>query len=270
MRDEDDLTLIPELGRAMREGMRDQVDTVASLAASHPEKFINGKKTVFPNLGPDRLRRFHARASLLHTNGAPFLTAPLRFPHADLELFFDIEHDPMRDICYLHGFVQRRGGNDATEEYVAFFAEAATAEAERRAFADAWAYLANNPNAAIYYYSKYERTIWRKLRARHSDVCTEANIEALFDPTRAIDLYYDIVRKATEWPTNDLSIKTLAKYLGFNWRDTDPSGAASIDWFDNWIRSGDPAIRQRILEYNEDDCKAVRVLLDGIRRLEPR
>ena len=84
---------------------------------------------------------------------------------------------------------------------------------------------------------------------------------------RAVDLYFDVVMKATEWPTNDQSIKTLAKYLGFSWRDNNPSGAASIEWFDQWVRTRDPAIRQRILDYNEDDCKATRVLLDGIRAL---
>lgn len=92
-------------------------------------------------------------------------------------------------------------------------------------------------------------------------------LEALFHPAKAIDLYYDVVLKATEWPTWDFSIKTLATYLGFQWRDTHPSGAASIEWFDRWIKTGDTAVRRRILEYNEDDCRATRVLLDGIRAL---
>lgn len=45
------------------------------------------------------------------------------------------------------------------------------------------------------------------------------------------------------------------------------TGAPSIEWFDRWVTTRDPAIRQRILDYNEDDCKATRVLLDGIRAL---
>jgi predicted RecB family nuclease len=63
------------------------------------------------------------------------------------------------------------------------------------------------------------------------------------------------------------SLKTLAKHLGFAWRDTHPSGAASIEWFDRWVTTRDTAMRQRILDYNEDDCRATRVLLDGIRAL---
>ena len=62
-------------------------------------------------------------------------------------------------------------------------------------------------------------------------------------------------------------IENTERLLGFNWRDTDPSGAASIEWFDRWVQTGDHRVKQRILAYNEDDCVAMRVLLDGIRAL---
>ena len=72
----------------------------------------------------------------------------------------------------------------------------------------------------------------------------------------------DVVKKATDWPTWDFSIKTLAEYLGFYWRDTHPSGAASIEWFQRWVEDRNFATRQRTLDYNEDDCRATRVLRD--------
>jgi len=55
--------------------------------------------------------------------------------------------------------------------------------------------------------------------------------------------------------------------LGFAWRDEDPSGTASIEWFDHWVKTRDESVKKRILDYNEDDCRATRVLLDGIRNL---
>lgn len=262
-----DLTLIPELGRSRRDAMIDQIGSIRDLAEINPAAFIVGKRTVFAGVGPAMLEKFQARAKLLTNGGRPYLRAPVVFPVAELELFFDIEVDPMRDVCYLHGFVERRRGDNASERFVAFFGEDPTAQAEERAFADAWRHIQAAQPCAIYYYSKYERTIYRKLRQKYPHVCTEAEIEALFDPTRAVDLYFDVVLKATEWPTRDFSIKTLAKYLGFNWRDPHPSGAASIEWFDRWVRGRDPAMRQDILDYNEDDCRATRVLLDGIRAM---
>ena len=263
-----DLTLIPELGRSKRDAMIDRIGSIHALAEIEPAAFITGKKTAFAGVGPSTLEKLHARAMLLTAeNGRPYLRAPVALPVANTELFFDIEVDPMRNLCYLHGFVERRGGANESERFVAFFAEGITPEAEERAFADAWHYMQAAQPCTVYYYSKYERTIYRKLREKYPGVCTEAEIEALFDPARSVDLYYDVVQKATEWPTRDFSIKTLASYLGFAWRDSHPSGAASIEWFDRWIETGDPAIRRRILDYNEDDCRATRVLLDGIRRL---
>ena len=266
MGDANDLTLIPELGRSKRDVLLDRVKTIRELADADPGDFLDGKKTVFPGIGPATLERLHARAKLIAAGkkAKPYLREPVILPASELELYFDIEVDPMRDICYLHGFVERRDGNNNAERFVAFFAEEPTAEAEKQAFADAWRYMQESQLCVIYYYSKYERTIYRKLRERYPDVCTEDELEALFDPERAIDLYFDVVLKATEWPTRDFSIKTLAKYLGFDWRDTHPSGAASIEWFHRWVETGDTAIRQRILDYNEDDCRATRVLRDAV------
>ena len=263
-----DLTLIAGLGRTVRDAMVEDIPTVEALAACDLEAFFDGKRTVFTGVGQERLRTFQARAKHLTTpETLPYLTKPIALPCSDLEYFFDIEVDPLRDHCYLHGIVERRGGAGGAERFVAFFTENETPEAERDAFAQAFAFLTREPSAVIFYYSKYERTIYRQLQARYPDVCSAADIGRLFDPRKSVDLLYDVVMPATEWPLHDRSIKTLAKYLGFSWRDSNPSGAASIEWFDRWVRTRDPAIRQRILDYNEDDCRATRVLLDGIREI---
>lgn len=264
----DDLTLIPSLGRSIRDVMQPLIPTITALAESNPDGYIDGKKTKFKGLGIDRLRLFQARATLLKSDKPKaYLREPIKLPTAKTELFFDIEVDPLRQICYLHGIVDRRNGDNDSEKFVSFFVDAATPEAERAAFEAAIKHFRTLPEALIYYYSKYERTIYRSLQAKYPDVCDADEVERLFAPERAIDLYGDVVIKATEWPTHDHSIKTLAKYLGFAWRDKHPSGAASIEWFDRWCKDGKPETRHRLLEYNEDDCRATRVLLDGIRAL---
>ncbi len=262
----DDLTLIPELGRAKRDEMMADIATVNDLAAADLSSYIQGKKTIFKGIGPGTLTKFHTRAKLLcDPSATPYLTMTPNLPESDKELFFDIEVDPMRDICYLHGFFERQG---QSERYAPFLSQIPTPEEEERAFFEAWQYVKSSAPCAIYYYSKYERTWWRKLQQRYPSVVTPEEIEAMFDSASAIDLYYDVVKKCTEWPTRDNSIKTLAKYLGFEWRDTSPSGAESIEWYHRWVETGDPDIKQRILDYNEDDCIATRVLLDGIRKLK--
>jgi predicted RecB family nuclease len=265
-----DLTLIFDLGRSKRDVMIDRIATLRDLAEINPDGFLTdkGKKTIFAGVGPDTLRKFQARAALvMQKDGKPYLRAPVSLPPTERELFFDIEVDPMRDVCYLHGFVERNGGDTAAERFISFFADEPTAAAEEQAFAAAWDFIRSGQPSAIYYYSKYERTWYRNLQKRYPNVCTAEEVETLFAFASTVDLYYDVVLKATEWPTRDFSIKTLAKHLGFKWRDTHPSGAASIEWFDRWVQSGDAEVRKRILDYNEDDCRATRVLLDGIRAM---
>lgn len=264
----DDLTLIPGLGRAKRDALVGHATTVGELADLDLEALITGRKTLIPGVGPDTLRKFRLRARVQKSGAAPFLRQPLDLPQAPTELFFDIEADPMRDICYLHGFVERRAQTVDSERYVYFIAEEPTPEQEKRAFAEAWAYVRGSQPSTIFYFSKYERTWWRRLQARFPEVASPAEIEAMFDPGTAVDLYYDVVFRHTEWPTRDYSIKTLAAFLGFEWRDTSPSGAESIEWYHRWVETGDASIRQRILEYNEDDCRALRVLFDAVDSLE--
>jgi predicted RecB family nuclease len=267
----DDLTLIPELGRAKRDSLASRIPTLAALAEINPGDYRSGSnRTVFPGIGPDTLRKFQQRARLVKSpDSAAFLTAQVLLPESELELFFDTEVDPLRDVCYLHGFIERRGRDPATERYVPFFAGDPTATAEERAFAEAWTYVQELGAHAIYFYSKYERTQWRKLQERCPSVCSETEVDDMFASSAAVDLY-ELVRSSSEWPTRDFSIKTLASYLGFSWRDAHPSGAASVEWYDRWVTTHDPEVRKRILEYNEDDCRATRVLLDGVRRLPVR
>jgi uncharacterized protein len=264
-----DLTLIAELGRAKRDVMSAVIPTIQAFAQCDPERYVQKKKTVFPGIGPDTLRKFHARARLLaDPDGAPYLIEAVNFPVKQKEVYFDIESDPMHGIVYLHGFVERLYGKPDTARFIPHFAEGNEVAHEEVAFQRAWSYLtARSQDSTIYYYSKYERTGYRKLAEKYPAVCSVSDVDALFAMPVMIDLYSDVVKKATEWPLYDQSIKTIAQYLGFQWRDQDPSGAASIEWYNRWLESGDRAIKQRILDYNQDDCLATGFVVDGIRSL---
>jgi predicted RecB family nuclease len=264
----DDLTLIPELGRSRRDSMAIGLATVKTLAAADISALVKGKKTVFPGVGPDMLSKFKDRAVLLSTPGSkPYTRQAITLPEFEVELFFDIETDPMQDICYLHGFVIRQGRDNASERFVYFFAADPTSAAEEKVFREAWEFLKSQRPCAVYYYSSYEKTFYNALQRKYPHVCTSEEIEVLFSDSGTVDLYTSIVKRYTEWPTHDQSIKTLAKVLGFKWRDSDPSGAASIEWYSRWVKTMDPEIKSRILAYNEDDCRATRFLVDGLRTL---
>ena len=68
----------------------------------------------------------------------------------------------------------------------------------------------------------------------------------------------------TEGP---LGLKMLAMAAGFSWRDENPSGEASMLWYE--VASRDESVealasRSRLLAYNEDDCRATKALRDWL------
>jgi uncharacterized protein len=264
-----DLTLIAELGRASRDKISGVIPTIQAFADRDPDTFVQGKRTVFSGIGPETLHKFHSRAQLLSTLGATaYLKERIEVPINQKEVFFDIEADPMRGVVYLHGFAEREYARPETARFTPHFAAGIESIHEEEAFRSAWNCMtARVRDSTIYYYSKYERTEYKKLAAKYPAVCSVDEVEALFAQPAMIDLYFDVIKRTTEWPLYDQSIKTIAKYLGFHWRDTSPSGAASIEWYNRWIETGDLAVKQRILDYNEDDCLATGVVVDGIRAL---
>jgi len=128
-----------------------------------------------------------------------------------------------------------------------------------------WKYIEPLPkdDYAVYYYSSHEKTTYKKLQKRYPGAISMENVEHFFASPNVIDLY-SLTQRQTDWPVGSYSIKSLATYLGFKWRDETPSGALSIQWFNNYLENNDKNILKRILEYNEDDCKALMILKDKL------
>ena len=82
-------------------------------------------------------------------------------------------------------------------------------------------------------------------------------------PSQWIDLHHCAKSQIqTEGP---LGLKVLARIAGFEWRDENPSGEASMRWFEAATSGSDVETwRERILQYNEDDCRATQSLRDWL------
>jgi len=104
----------------------------------------------------------------------------------------------------------------------------------------------------------------------YPQVVSETELENFFANPNVIDLYTEVVLKKTDWPLGSYSIKAIAQYLGFKWRDETPSGALSIQWFNDYLEKKDLKILERILLYNEDDCKATMVVKDAIQEISDK
>jgi len=182
-----------------------------------------------------------------HTVGKRPFRMPM-IPTAAIELYFDIEAEPSLNLVYLHGILVVDRINQ-TETFHSFLAE--TPEEElivwQKLIDLLWAY----PNAPIFHFCPYEvQTVERlgKLFETPDEL-----IRTLL--ARFIDLHNCVTQTVT-LPVESYALKHIARWVGFDWRDSSANGAQSIYWYAQWLATGDRSYLDSILIYNEDDCRA--------------
>ncbi|RMH35764.1 MAG: TM0106 family RecB-like putative nuclease [Nitrospirae bacterium] len=222
--------------------------TVEDIAVMHIPEYLRPPKRI-ARLGEQSLRRMKQRAQVF-LQGRPWIRPGYTFPDVEREIYFDIEDDPTQALTYLFGLLIVERGMPPQFKY---FLARKPDEEERtvRAF---WDFLNTTSDAVYYVYSHKERTTLKHLMERYA--LDPQIFEAYV--AREFDLYSRLVVEHSDWPTFSYSIKHIAKCIGFTWRDPDPSGANSIAWYNQYLANpSDERLLRRILEYNEDDCRAM-------------
>jgi uncharacterized protein len=226
--------------------------TVEGLAAANPRQlaYLPGfGDAVAEKLIHQAQATRHDRAIARSRPGQSFLLSPRQLPSAPVELYFDIEAAPDFDLIYLHGVLvvdHRRG----TEVFHPLLAEAVTDE--RQAWDQFLDLVLQFPDAPIYHFCPYEAQTARKLTEQYGSL-------GVGDLHRLLDRFVDIhwaVTEAVTLPVESYALKHIARWMGFQWRDSEANGAQSICWYNDWLVTGDRAYLEAILRYNEDDCRA--------------
>ncbi|MCL5423367.1 MAG: TM0106 family RecB-like putative nuclease [Nitrospirae bacterium] len=266
-RENEDLTEIFYLGRSKRDVINEdlhieKISDFCNVDFAELAKQKKKDKTFLRGIGESTINKLVTRAKIICITKKPVVYRKIEFPKVFYELFFDIEDDPTQEFVYMHGIYERQGTNG---RFIHFTAHDNTRAAEKEAWRKFWDYIRSLPQDgfSVYYYSHHEKTTYRRLQKQYPDVVSSEEVELFFSHPNTIDLY-EIVRDNTDWPLGSYSLKELAQYLGFKWRDETPSGALSIQWFNEFLKTKDETILNRILIYNEDDCKATMILKDAL------
>ncbi|MBD2345702.1 TM0106 family RecB-like putative nuclease [Anabaena subtropica] len=176
--------------------------------------------------------------------------------NAPVELYFDIEAQPDLNLDYLLGvLVVNKQTN--TEEFYSFVAEKPSQEELIwRQFLDlVWQY----PEAPIYHFCVYELDTVKRLAKLYRTPYTSVHPVL----NRFVDIYEHLTQSVV-LPIESYALKAIARWLGFEWRDKEASGAKCIYWYDQWLETGDRALLDIIIRYNEDDCRATRSVKDWL------
>ncbi len=231
------------------------INTVESLAHTNPlilENLPGFTSLVAPKLIIQAQSVLQKRPFLLPHS---LRTEDITFT-APVELYFDIEAQPDLDLDYLLGIlVVDKQAN--TEKFYSFLAEKPEDEALIwQQFLDlVWQY----PEAPIYHFCVYELDTVKRLaklyRTPNSSVRPVLN--------RFVDVYEQLTQSVA-LPIESYALKAIARWLGFEWREKEASGAKCIYWYDKWLETGDRTLLEIIQSYNEDDCRATRSVKDWL------
>ncbi|HAU66256.1 MAG: hypothetical protein UT30_C0003G0015 [Candidatus Uhrbacteria bacterium GW2011_GWF2_39_13] len=217
------------------------IQTIGELAL----KSIPELEKIAPEVNSSRLEMMRDQAIAIKENRY-IIRGNVDLPESNIELYFDIESDPLRDFDYLFGILEV---TPQGEQYHSFFAQ--TPEQEGQMWAEFVHFIERHIDAPIYHYGWFEEEVVHRFAAKYG--IGEIAREAL--ETNMIDLL-SVIRPSVIFPLSFYSLKDIAGFIGFEWRSHDASGANSVLWFEEWLEKKSPKLIQKILEYNEDDVRA--------------
>ena len=254
------------------------VSLVAGISAKTKDKFVDsGYKTVqdlaeaklehlieLKGVGKKTARKYVITAQALHTNEPIILDKDaIDFPDCKVEIFLDLEGiDPtMADentpqIDYLIGILVRENSD---EKYIPFTAK--DTDHEKEMLLEFLEFVKKQTDYVIYHYHHYEKTHLSKMMINYEIDRKTQNM--VFD--HMIDIH-KVATNSVVFPTYGNGLKQIAPYLGFKWRHKDVNATESIsiylDFISNPKENKDRF--QKVIDYNEDDCVATRVIKDWL------
>ncbi len=220
--------------------------------------------TFRPRRRPRRLRnkreKYHhslkalaIRERKIHVVGSPELTLD------GIPVYLDVEGLPDRDFYYLIGI-----RTHAAERVVQYSFWAHGREDERKIWAEFLDILAGLNHPILIHYGSFEATFLKRMCARYG-VPSEGSstAKAISSPVNLLSFIFAQIY----FPCFSNGLKEVAKHLGYAWSDRDSSGLQSIVWRSQWEKSGDPAMREKLVRYNAEDCDALELVTQTVTHL---
>jgi uncharacterized protein len=236
-----------------------------------------------PRIGAGKAQKLILSARAIK-KGEPILldSSVLKFPEKSTEIFLDLEgtdqpghEDELGEqVDYLIGTLIRKDGR---EEYKSFISH--RLGDEETMFREFVEFVRAQRDYVIYHWHNYEYWHIKKLGERHrlehqverhgleqgvERHGLEHEVEELLLP-HMIDLH-KMATRAYVFPTYGNGLKEVAGYLGFKWRHDDINALDAIAYYLKYQDDPDGYRDeiQAIVDYNEDDCIATRVVRDWL------
>ncbi len=184
-----------------------------------------------------------------------YLQEKVELNRKSVELFLDIESIPDQKFHYLIGLLICE---DKNRLYNAFWAH--DLEDEKQIFNELIERLREYPEVPIYHYGNYEAKAISDLKIKYVADCLDIE-ERLVNINSYIygNVYF---------PVYSNSLKQIGHFLEFSWSSSEASGLQCIFWRYKFEETQDNLYKQKILDYNQEDCLALSLLTDTISNFE--
>ena len=127
----------------------------------------------------------------------------------------------------------------------------------------------NGNSVRFYCYTNAEENKMNEVTTRHANLAGMPTLDQIQEFVTS-EFWVDLKKTVDKfvWPTDGLGLKKVAPLAGFSWHSEDAGGDNSILWFEKAMNSADENERQemrdRLLQYNEDDVVATLVVRDWL------
>ena len=256
----EDISLVSGIGPSFKQKLLEAgTYTIDDLAKTRVEDLVEIK-----GIGTKTAGKFLLSSKAL-VSGNCICIGACNFPEKRTEIFLDLEGtgERIRDeeliaMDYLIGVLTRK---DKKEVYTPFIAHAFDKEGEM--FYQFVKWLLTQDDFIIYHWHHYERVHLERLAERCG---LQDNIrEVIFGNMR--DLYKDAV-SCFAFPTYGNGLKQIASYMGYKWKHPDVDALESIALYFQYVEDPDKNKDkiQKVVDYNEDDCRATMLVRDWLER----
>jgi len=221
-------------------------------------------------IGVDTLRKWKIHATSIKENKIIKIDKPHLEKHAteiflDLEGTFDISSLFLEDLgiesderwtsmIYLIGALIVENGK---KEYIGYFAD--SLKKEKEILKNFISLLKSKTDFVIYHYGIYEKTKMKQMLAKHG-------IKDIFID-KMVDLN-QVLKNSAVFPTHSFGLKEVAKELGFRWSEQGMDGFISIAHYLDYLQNKDKEGIEKIMKYNEEDCRATAVIKEFLDTLD--
>lgn len=207
-----------------------------------------------PARNDNKLKALAIKKGRIHVVGAPSLKLE------GVPVFADVEGMPDRDFYYLVGLRFESGAGPVEQS---FWADGP--DDERRMWEDCLRTIKSIGDARLVHYGAYETRFLRTMKKRY--VTAPEDVEFV---DRLIATSVNLVAcmyGCIYFPTYSNSLKEVGRFLGFDWAWQHASGASAVLLRKTWELSPRDDIRDTLVTYNMDDCRAATLIADALVRI---